>query len=346
VFANKNPDAWETLVAALIRAGFVVDGSLPIQTERGARNRSLNSAALSSSVWLVCRKRAAGAQRGWANAVLSQMRSNISIQMQRFWDAGIRGPDFVWAATGPALEAFSKYPAVIQEASSSGRAEPMTISEFLRQVRHLVVEFAVGRVLKPTGGDAASGLDDVTTYYLLHRDTFGMEDAAVGASILYALSCGLSDRELVDQYEILAGEGSASPEEVVDEPDGEDAEDVSEESEAPGRSAGGAKVRLRRWDQRSRKTLGLEGIAGGPIPMIDRIHRLMRLWKSGDVAKVDAYIEQSGVVRDPMAAQVIQAIIELARRDMKADEASLLESISNHIQSRAGVMPARQASML
>ena len=32
VFANKHPDAWETLVAALIRAGFVVDGSWPIQT--------------------------------------------------------------------------------------------------------------------------------------------------------------------------------------------------------------------------------------------------------------------------------------------------------------------------
>ena len=27
VFANKQPDAWEALVAALIRAGFVVDGS-------------------------------------------------------------------------------------------------------------------------------------------------------------------------------------------------------------------------------------------------------------------------------------------------------------------------------
>ena len=35
VFANKQPDAWETLVAALIRAGFVVDGSCPIQTGNG-----------------------------------------------------------------------------------------------------------------------------------------------------------------------------------------------------------------------------------------------------------------------------------------------------------------------
>ena len=33
VFAHKQPDAWETLVSAIIRAGFVVDGSWPIQTE-------------------------------------------------------------------------------------------------------------------------------------------------------------------------------------------------------------------------------------------------------------------------------------------------------------------------
>ena len=111
VFANKQPDAWETLVAALIRAGFVVDGSWPIQTEMSNRTRSLGSAALASSVWLVCRKRAP-ARPGWDSSVLQEMRENITQQLRDFWDAGIRGPDFVWAATGPALEAFSKYPAV------------------------------------------------------------------------------------------------------------------------------------------------------------------------------------------------------------------------------------------
>ena len=40
VFAHKHPDAWETLVSAIIRAGFVVDGSWPIQTEMGNRTRA------------------------------------------------------------------------------------------------------------------------------------------------------------------------------------------------------------------------------------------------------------------------------------------------------------------
>ena len=81
VFANKQPEAWETLVAALIRAGFVVDGSWPIQTEMRNRQRSLASAALASSVWLVCRKRPP-ARPGWDAAVLSEIRENIARRLR------------------------------------------------------------------------------------------------------------------------------------------------------------------------------------------------------------------------------------------------------------------------
>src|SRR3989442_9531373 len=78
VFAHKHPDAWETLVGAIIRAGFVVDGSWPIQTEMGNRTRALTSAALSSSVWLVCRKRLETARPGWDNQVLEEMHKHIT----------------------------------------------------------------------------------------------------------------------------------------------------------------------------------------------------------------------------------------------------------------------------
>ena len=151
VFANKNPNAWETLVSALIRAGFLVDGSWPIQTERGARER-MRSRLLRShpQFGLFARKRQPDAARpGWDNVVLTEMRERIHTQLRAFWDAGIRGPDFVWAATGPALEAFSKYP-VVKKADQPNAQ--MTVSEFLREVRRLVVDFVVGRVL--THGEA------------------------------------------------------------------------------------------------------------------------------------------------------------------------------------------------
>ena len=189
VFANKQPEAWETLVSALIRAGFVVDASWPIQTERQTRQRSRSSAALASSIWLVCRKRPAGTSPGWHGPVLAEMRAKITERLRDFWDAGIRGPDFVWAATGPALEAFSRYP-VVKRSDAPGAF--LTVAEFLRRVRRMVVGFVVSRLL--AGDDDAAGeLDDTTTYYLLHRTDFGLDPAPAGACILYALSCNLSD---------------------------------------------------------------------------------------------------------------------------------------------------------
>ena len=258
VFANKQPDAWETLMGALIRAGFVVDGSWPIQTEQNSRMRAMSSAALASSVWIVCRKRGP-ARPGWDAAVLGEMRENITQQLRDFWDAGIRGPDFVWAATGPALEAFSKHP-VVKKANAPDQF--MTVSEFLREVRRMVVDFVVGRVLTAVGGqEAVSGLDDVTTYYLLHRNDFGMDDAPVGACILYALSCNLSDSALAGQHDLLAQSSRGQP-------DGEeDEDDVAEDAEPDEAGGSGARLRLKPWSRRNGSNLGLEGSDGRPAPL-------------------------------------------------------------------------------
>jgi adenine-specific DNA methylase len=61
MFAHKQSSAWETLVAALIRAGFQVTASWPLNTE-GRRLQSYRAVALASSVYLVCRKRATPSQ--------------------------------------------------------------------------------------------------------------------------------------------------------------------------------------------------------------------------------------------------------------------------------------------
>ena len=324
VFANKQPDAWETLVAALIRAGFVVDGSWPIQTEMGTRTRAMASAALSSSVWIVCKKRPS-ARPGWDNTVLNEMRENITQQLRDFWDAGIRGPDFVWAATGPALEAFSKHP-VVKKANDPN--EFMKVSEFLREVRRMVVDFVVGRVLTHDDEEAITGLDDVTTYYLLHRHDFGMEDAPVGGCILYALSCNLSDSALVNQYDLLAQSGKGG------------SNDETEESETTG---GGAKVKLKTWSRRLGRNLGLNAPSGRPVPLIDQVHKLMHLWRAGDQVKVDDYLDTGGLQSNALFNQILQALIELA--DAGSDERSILEALSNHVAARGNVQAPGQRQL-
>ena len=325
VFANKQPAAWETLVSALIRAGFVVTGSWPIQTERQNRQRSLSSAALSSSIWIVCRKRPAHARGGWDGPVLAEMRENITRRLRDFWDAGIRGPDFVWAATGPALEAYSRHP-VVKVVDTHGKR--LTVAEFLRHVRRMVMGFVVSRLLNPDGG-ATEELDDVTTYYLLHRNDFGTQPASGGASILYALSCNVPDSDLAGRLDILARGGRRQ-------------RARNDEDENETETTGGGEVRLKAWNQRRGQSLGEPASNGAPPALIDCLHKLMQLWKSGDQRQVDSYIERRGLWRQELFARLVQAVLELAERG--SEERQILESIQNHLRvSEAG--PSRQGAL-
>ena len=327
VFANKSPDAWETLVSALIRAGFVVDGSWPIQTEMQTRQRSLSSAALSSSIWLVCRKRSRTARPGWDNAVLGDMQANITTQLHDFWDAGIRGPDFVWAATGPALEAFSKHP-VVKRTDAPG--SQLTVAEFLRHVRRMVVAFVVNRLFA-VKGNATEPLDDTTTYYLLHRNDFGMGAAPAGACILYALSCNVSDADLAGRFDLLVRGNKGEPASTEDE-----------DGEQPATS--GSETRLKPWHRRTAKDLGEATTNGSPPPLIDCVHRLMRLWKTGEQSRVDAYLEAQGLWRNELFKQVVQAVLELAKPG--TDERATLEYIQNHLAAHGGTPTPRQRVLL
>jgi len=357
VFANKQPDAWETLVSALIRSGFVVDASWPIQTEMNTRMRAKSSAALASSVWLVCKKRPATARPGWDNHVLEEMRANIATRLREFWDAGIRGPDFVWAATGPAMEAYSKHP-VVKKANDAGKT--MEVGEFLSHVRRMVVDFVVGRVLTGDGDgadlsacDAQAGLaaadrmDAPTAYYLLHRHDFGLEEAPSGACILYATACGLSDSELESTWDILARTGLLARDAQASGSSGNQDEDEENEEADPDAEAdpdsasdSGSKVKLRTWAQRKHKSMGYEVPGGQPVPLIDRIHRLMHLWRAGDVLKVDEYLDKHGLRRQELFKRLLQSLIELSPRG--SDERTLLESLSNHVQAKGAKPEDRQ----
>jgi ribA/ribD-fused uncharacterized protein len=347
VFANKQPDAWETLVSAIIRAGFTVDGTWPIQTEQASRMRAISSAALASSVWLVCKKRSATATAGWDNRVVEEMRTNIGRRLQEYWDAGIKGPDFIWAATGPALEAFSKHP-VVKKANGPGT---MSVTEFLTHVRRLVVDYVVGQVLSGTdgasgvvgSGAAADRLDEATAYYLLHRNDFGLGEAAVGTVILYAVSCGLSDRDLVDTWElaVMVGDDTVTADDAEDE--AQDGGDGPSEDESGSK---GSTIRLKRWSERtgrSSASIGYEAPGGRPVPLIDRVHRVMQLYKAGDIGKVDEYLDEHGLRRHELFKRVIQSLIEVSRRergtaaggrDDHGDETTLLEALSNHIGAK------------
>ena len=343
VFAHKHPVAWETLASAIMRAGFIVDGSWPIVTEMRGGVRNYGRASLASSVWLVCKKRSATARVGWDNRVLEEMRANITERLRDYWDSGIRGPDFVWAATGPALEAYSKHP-VVKKANDPGQV--MSVGEFLVHVRRMVVDFIVGEVLTGNGDGsdmaAADRMDGPTAYYLLHRHDFGLNDAPAGACILYATACGISDRDLEATWDLISTKSGSTPAAT-----GEDYDDGSDNEGGDADSGGtnsGGQMKLKNWLQRKGRNMGYDAPSGRPVPLIDRVHRLMQLWRAGDVHKVDDYLDDNGLRRHELFKRLVQSLIELA--DRGSEERTLLESLSNHIGARGAVKDDRQGRFM
>jgi len=285
VFAHKDPDAWETLVTAMIHTGFTVTASWPVDTEQGARMRAQGSAALASSIWMVCRKRPEGAGVGRYAAVRRAMQERITERLRYFWDVGISGPDFTWTAVGPALESYSAYDEVRRLDGS-----PFTVSEFLREVRRMVADFALGQILK---GRSTEGLDEWTRYYLMHRNYFGLEDAPVGECILLSQGYGLDLNDLRGPRGLLV-KGS------------------------------GSDIRLAKWDERTRDDLGHPRPDGG-LPLVDMLHRLIWLWSSGDTGKLRAYAEDRGLAHNDLFWAVGQAVLEMAAP--KSKERTLLEAV-------------------
>ena len=285
VFAHKEPDAWETLVTAIIQAGFTVTASWPIDTEMTNRSRANNSAALSSSIWLVCRKRPAKARIGRYRGVRKAMEKRITERLRYFWDIGLSGPDFVWAAIGPALESYSSHKAVKRLDGS-----PFTVSDFLKEVRRMVADFALGRILK---GRSTEGLDEWTRYYLMHRRNFGLEDAPVGECILLSQGYGL------DLNDLRTARGFIE-------------------------KASSSKVRLAKWDERTRDDLGDPHPSGG-LPIIDMLHRLMHLWAAGNLDDLNNYAAERGLSQNELFWSIAQAILEMANAGDR--ERTLLEAL-------------------
>jgi len=122
LFAHKGTAGWEALLNALVRAGWTVTSSWPIETERRARMRAKNSAVLASSVFLVCRPRPENAGVGDWRRVLEEMNHKVAAWLPKLEKEGIHGADAIFACIGPALEVYSRYERV---ETAGGQAIPL-----------------------------------------------------------------------------------------------------------------------------------------------------------------------------------------------------------------------------
>ena len=140
VFAHKTTEGWEALLSGIIRGGWT--GSWPVATESAARLRARDSAALATSVHLICRPRPVDAGVGdWVD-VLGELPRRVSQWMARLADEGVRGADLVFACIGPALEIFSRHACV-----ETAEGETVGLATYLEKVWEVVGKSALNQVL-------------------------------------------------------------------------------------------------------------------------------------------------------------------------------------------------------
>ena len=152
IFAHKTTEGWEALLGGMIGGGWTITGSWPIATERSSRLRARESAALATSIHLICRPRPEDAPIGeWAD-VLSELPDRVGDWMQRLEGEGVRGADLVFACIGPALEIYSRYRRV-----ETPDGTEVTLPEYLERVWEVVGREALKQVLGTTEAQARNG---------------------------------------------------------------------------------------------------------------------------------------------------------------------------------------------
>ena len=153
VFAHKTTEGWEALLSGMIRGGWTITGSWPIATERASRLRARDSAALATSIHLICRPRPEDAPIGdWAD-VLRDLPIRVADWIERLQTEGIRGADLVFACIGPALEIFSRYRAV-----ETAEGDIIGLPDYLEKVWEVVGRAALQQVLGTAEARARNGL--------------------------------------------------------------------------------------------------------------------------------------------------------------------------------------------
>lgn len=118
---------WETMLSALIQAGFAITGTWPMRTEQSYRAISMGTNALASSIVLVCRKRSEDAPMVTRRNFIAELKRELRPALQKLQRSNIAPVDLAQSAIGPGMGVYSKYSKVLE---SDGT--PMTVRSALQ----------------------------------------------------------------------------------------------------------------------------------------------------------------------------------------------------------------------
>ena len=133
---GRTSTGWDTMLSALVSAGFQIIGTWPMDTEL-VGNLKKGKNALESSVVLVCRPRAENAGSASRREFLDALTHELPRALDRLTRENHIAPvDLAQAAIGPGMEIYSRYSSVETIAG-----EPVTVREALQAINQAIADY-------------------------------------------------------------------------------------------------------------------------------------------------------------------------------------------------------------
>jgi putative DNA methylase len=164
--AGTASTGWETFLAAVIKAGFALNGTWPMRTELANRMIGSGTNALASSVVLVCQRRQDSALTLSRTDFRRQLRQELPQALKELERANIAPVDVAQAAIGPGMAIFSNAKAVLNPDD-----RPMSVREALIEINAALDEY-----LSQDEGE----LDADSRFALTFFESFGYKEREFG----------------------------------------------------------------------------------------------------------------------------------------------------------------------
>ena len=110
---------WETMLSAIIKAGFTITGTWPMRTEMANRSIASGTNALASSIVLVCRKRPEDAPQTTRRNLTAALRRELHPALKELQASNIAPVDLAQSAIGPGMGVFSRFRKVLEADGST-----------------------------------------------------------------------------------------------------------------------------------------------------------------------------------------------------------------------------------
>ncbi len=293
MFTHKAAGAWDALTTGLMKAGFVIKASWPINTEAPGSMHIKDKAAANSTIFLVCRPRHdTGADEGtetrWWEDIEPLVAEAVRRRVEEFQKAGIGGVDLYLASFGPALEEFSRHWPLERR---SPRPKPRqrrrqleifeeewdpyatTPEDALDVARREVKRWRLDQLasLKPN-----EDLDPVTAFFVLAWDAFRAPKFPYDEGLKLARAVGVDlDGQIVGRLAAKDGQN------------------------------------LVLWDSLARAAKGALGPVDGSSGMIDALHHAANLARSQSLASAFDMIRDQGMDKSSDLAIALEAVLEV-----------------------------------